>query len=182
MQLAEGERVLVNTHRSAGQLVAPAVSLILICGLVGAGLGLLPKRWEPYVTWGLWAIAGVLLVLFVLIPWIRWQVASCVITNQRIMTRTGVLSVVRHDVPLTHVERVAHARSLKDRVLGSGVLLLTLTSGQVVRIPGLPRIVWLHSLLSEIVWAYGPRKPGYTDARTRTEPTIAMEETKVWPQ
>jgi membrane protein YdbS with pleckstrin-like domain len=181
MQLADGERVLVNTHRSAGQLTAPAVCLIVLAGLAGAGLGLLPKRWEPYATWALWGLVGVACVILVVFPLIRWQLATCVVTNKRILTRTGVFSVVRHDVPLTHVELVAHARSLKDRLLGQGVLLLTLTSGQVVRIPDLPRIVWLHSLLSELIWAYGPRKPDYTDGRVHARPDT-LEETKVWPQ
>ncbi|MDR0837087.1 MAG: PH domain-containing protein [Propionibacteriaceae bacterium] len=182
MHLAEGERVLVNTHRSAGQLAAPAVCLIVLAGLAGAGIGLLPKRWEPYATWALWVVVGAVCVVSVMIPIIKWQLATCVITNKRILTRTGVFSVVRHDVPLTHVELVAHARSLRDRALGQGVLLLTLTSGQVVRIPDLPRIVWLHSLLSELIWAYGPRKPDYTDGRVRARPEATLEETKLWPQ
>ncbi|MDR2620832.1 MAG: PH domain-containing protein [Propionibacteriaceae bacterium] len=154
--LATGEKVIVDTRRSGALLLGPVVALLLLAVVTGGGLALLPMRWQPYGTWALLAVVAVLGLVSVVVPTLRWWVSECLITNRRIKTRTGVINTIRHDIPLSHIQQVSRSASLAERLYGSGSLRLTMTSGQVFVIPGLPRIAWLHSLLSELVWAYGP--------------------------
>jgi membrane protein YdbS with pleckstrin-like domain len=158
--LAAGEKVIVDTRRSAAFLAGPALAFIVLAMATGGGLAWLPRNWQPYGNWALLAVIALLVLVSVVVPVARWLATECLVTNRRIKTRTGIMATVRHDIPLSHIQQVSHSVSLAERMLGSGTLRLTMTSGQVLLIPGLPRIAWLHSLLSELVWAYGPGRVG----------------------
>ncbi|MDR1355847.1 MAG: PH domain-containing protein [Propionibacteriaceae bacterium] len=155
--LADGEKVVVDTRRSVAFLVAPATAIIVLAMFTGGGLAMMPTLWKPYGSFVLLILVAVLALFGVVLPVLRWWTTQCLITNRRIKVRTGIAVTIRHDIPLSHIQQVSRSVSLLDRILGSGSLKLTMTSGQLLVIPGLPRIGWLHSLVSELIWAYGNR-------------------------
>jgi uncharacterized membrane protein YdbT with pleckstrin-like domain len=56
------------------------------------------------------------------------------VTNRRVLVRNGVLSRTGRDVPLTRVNDVSFARTLVERMFGSGTLTIESAGerGQVV--------------------------------------------------
>jgi uncharacterized membrane protein YdbT with pleckstrin-like domain len=76
---------------------------------------------------GRWAIAVVgLLVLLVwsLWPYLRWRTTQFVLTNRRVILRTGVLSRTGRDIPLHRVNDVTFSHSLFERILRCGTLVV----------------------------------------------------------
>jgi uncharacterized membrane protein YdbT with pleckstrin-like domain len=153
--LLPGEEVIERIRANAWALLPEVIVLLLIAAGTGAGIALLPATWKP---WGYWAVAGLavlLLLLLVLRPLFGWLSTTCTITNQRVILGTGLINRVQHDVLLPHIQEVAHRQGFWQRFSRSGTLLLSTTSGDVLRIPRLPQIERLHALVAELAWAQG---------------------------
>lgn len=151
--LGDGEEVVLHLHTHAKKMIVPALVLILLGGVVGVGLALLPpatRPWGPLVVVG---IAVVLAVVFVLVPFLRWRTTTYSITNRRIITRSGILNQVGHDLPLVRINDVSYERSLTDRLLGCGTLNIRTASEQgPVVLPDVPEVERVHVEITELLF------------------------------
>ena len=66
----------------------------------------------------------VLAIWLVLLPFLRWRTTTYTITNRRLITRSGILNKVGKDLPLNRINEVSYERSLMDRILGCGSLIV----------------------------------------------------------
>ena len=57
-------------------------------------------------------------------PWLRWLTTVLVVTDRTARLETGVLRSRRREVPLSRVVDVGVERSLGQRLVGSGTLVL----------------------------------------------------------
>lgn len=72
-------------------------------------------------------LVPVILVLWALSAWpplIRWWFTGYVITNERLVVRTGVFSRAGKEIPLEVINDVAFSQSLAERAFRSGDLLV----------------------------------------------------------
>ena len=115
--LNEGEHILLSTRTHVKALFLPAVVLILVAGL-GGYLTSLPDG-EHAATWR-WVtvvIAALLLIWFVIRPFLHWLLTSYTFTNRRLITRTGIFTRTGHDIPLNRISDIAYEKGLVDRML-----------------------------------------------------------------
>jgi uncharacterized membrane protein YdbT with pleckstrin-like domain len=77
-----------------------------------------------YVQWVLMAIAG-LLLLFVLGKYMKWASTVYAATNERIITRRGIVSKTWEDIPLTMVTNVDVSQTVGNRALGYGTMVFS---------------------------------------------------------
>lgn len=123
-------------------LVGPAVALVVAMGAVGFLAGLVPEGpWQGATRLGV-AAAGALLVLrLAVVPWARWVATALVLTDRRVRLRTGVCRSTTRDVPLGRIADVGVQRTMLQRLLGSGTLLLnTAGHGVPVAVADVPRV------------------------------------------
>jgi uncharacterized membrane protein YdbT with pleckstrin-like domain len=66
----------------------------------------------------------VILLWWTLRPLLFWLSTRYVVTNRRVLMRSGVLSRHGRDIPLTRVNDVSFQRSLVERMFGSGTLTI----------------------------------------------------------
>lgn len=168
--LGDGEEVVLHLHTHAKKVLAPALLLIVLGGLVGVALALLPPQTRP---WGPVIVAGVALVVFlafVLVPFLRWRATTYTITDRRIITRSGLLNQVGHDLPLIRINDVSYERSLSDRVLGCGTLNIRTASdrGPVV-LPDVPDVEHVHVEITELL--FESTNPAYVRSADDEEET-----------
>lgn len=152
-QLGRGEVVVASMHTHVKALVGPALILILLGAGVGGSFAVLPPEWQP---WGPWVVAGLALVLFlvlVLIPFLRWVTSSYTITDRRIITRRGIINRLGHDLPLRRINNVNYERSLTDRMLGCGTLILETAAGEPLRLPDVPDVERVHVTITELLFS-----------------------------
>jgi uncharacterized membrane protein YdbT with pleckstrin-like domain len=158
-QLLRDERVILLSHRSGWLLFFPSLALLALTAATGAALGRMPLRFEPYGTWAVLALAVLLLVLLVLRPFYSWLAFSLLVTNRRVILRKGLLKNEEHDVFLNQIQDVAHSQPLLARIVGSGSLLLTATSGDIIIAESMPKIQQLRAVIADLVWAVTAQQP-----------------------
>lgn len=129
-------------------LVRPAVSLVLSAGAVGLLAGLVPPGdWQQPGRLAVLAVGVWLVVRLSVVPWARWASTWLVLTDRRVQLRWGVLRRSTRDVPLGRVLDVGVRRSLGQRLVGSGTLVLGTAEGGPVVLSGVGRV---HEVADEV--------------------------------
>ena len=139
--LNDGEHVLLSTRTHVKALFLPALVLILITG-VGGYLSSRPNGTHRG-TWlaVIWVVAGLLIVAFVVKPFLDWLLTAYTFTNRRMITRTGILTRTGHDIPLNRISDIAYEKGIIDRVFGCGTLIVSDASEQGrVRLNDIPDV------------------------------------------
>ncbi len=166
MDLTDGEDVVLTTRPHWKALVWPAVVLIVAAGVVGFALALLPdgKSWATWVRWAVVAAAVIAVVVWTVVPWLRWLSTHIILTNERLVTREGVLRRVGRDIPLYRVNDVSFEQSVADRMLRSGNLIVESGGerGQIL-LRDIPRIAEVQRTLHGLLDHEGPDDPARSD-------------------
>ena len=151
--LNDDESVVVSTRTHAKALIGPLLVLILLAAVAGL-LGTLTSgagRAQPLLQLVIWLLAAALAVPWVLRPTLTWLTTSYTLTNQRLITRSGILSRRGHDIPLARVSDVGHERGLLDRALGCGTLLVSVAGERRVALHDIPQVERVHLRLQDLV-------------------------------
>lgn len=152
--LADGEHIelVVRTHVKT---LAPAALLLIILGAAtGVALGAVPADYRPAATYGVLGLAVVLMLWWCLIPYLRWRATIYVLTNRRLITRSGLVSKTGKDLPLAWITDVTHRRSLSDRILGCGTLYLQpVAQGDLIVLVDVPDVEAVHRRIGEQLFA-----------------------------
>ena len=154
-QLGTGEVVVLNVRTHAKALFWPLVALLLIGALLGLAVFFRPRSWDP---WGLFAamvVAVILLTRLVFLPYLRWLSSTYTVTDRRIITRKGLLNRSGHDLPLRRINNVNYERSLLDRLLGCGTLVLETAAGEPVVLPDVPKVEKVHVTINDLLFGGG---------------------------
>jgi membrane protein YdbS with pleckstrin-like domain len=113
-------------------------------------------------------VAVPVLVLWSLIPFLRWLTSTYTVTNRRLITRHGILTRTGRDIPLFRINDVAYEKGLLDRILGCGTLIISdATEKAGVVLPDVPKIERVHLQITDLLFARddgndddGSRVPG----------------------
>jgi len=124
--LAAGEEIVFRAHSHWKNIFWPVVLTVAVGVLVAlALLEWLPSPEEQ--AWQRWAVVvvAVLVVLpFGIWPVIAWLASTDTLTTRRLISRSGVFTRTGRDIPIDRVHSVSYRRSLLDRMLGSGTLVV----------------------------------------------------------
>ncbi len=98
------------------------------------------------------AVAVVLLLVWVLRPVLRWKTTTYELTTGRLRVREGILTRSGRDIPLARITDVSFSRSLLDRLLGAGRLVVESPGehGQIV-LTDIPSVERVQAILFQLV-------------------------------
>lgn len=152
--LSEGEHVIVSTRTHWKALVLPVVVLLVVCGLAGFVLALLPAGGSHVpLMWAVIAVAVLVVGWFTLRPFLVWVSASYTITNRRLINRSGVFTRIGRDIPLYRINDVSYERGVLDRMLGCGTLVISDASEQGQSIlPDVPQVERVQLTLTDLLF------------------------------
>lgn len=164
--LSDGEYVVLSMRGHGKALIGPVAVFFLVMGGVIAALMLKPNDTAVSATAAVVAVP--LLVLLSLVPFLRWMTSTYTVTNRRVITRQGVLTRSGRDIPLFRINDVAYEKSLLDRMLSCGTLIIsdaTEKAGMVL--PDIPNVEKVQLQISDLMFAQddgndddGSRVPG----------------------
>lgn len=123
--LGDQEHLLLHTHPHWKMLVLPVALVPIVVGLAAFGFAAMPSG--SMQTAGRYTVIGVgliLLIAFSFLPWLRWRTTHFVLTDQRIILRSGILSRTGRDIPLARVNDVTFTHTLFERLLRCGTLVV----------------------------------------------------------
>jgi uncharacterized membrane protein YdbT with pleckstrin-like domain len=125
--LSDGEVIITSFRPHWKLLFVPVlwfIGLSIAMILVAVNL--------DFATWIVIAVLAVFLVIFVARPVINWYSTRYVLTDERLITRTGVIAKTGVEIPLENITNVNFSQSVIERILGAGDLVIESagTSGQ----------------------------------------------------
>ncbi len=148
------ENRIAKLRHHAGSLLWPALGFIVFTSAAGFAAGYFPDAWMQIA---LWSIYGILVIAFVIVPWLRWLASSITITSHRVVLAQGLLVRSRREILLMRVHDVTLRRSAGQMLFGSGDILLGVGAEQPVRIHAVPRPNLVLAALTDLVHASSPR-------------------------
>ena len=150
--LSRGERVVLHKHPHWKVLILPTLSFILFIG-GGFALAAILRNWERHgIAWIVIAVVAVLgLVLFTLVPVIRWRTEHFVITNYHVFFRTGILHRREHQIPLGHIQNMETSVSFWGRLLGFGSLIVESAADQPLEFENVASLPKVQSELNQLI-------------------------------
>ncbi|MDR1767702.1 MAG: PH domain-containing protein [Propionibacteriaceae bacterium] len=151
--LGQGEVEILHMRTHGKKLVIPAVVLVVVAVLLGVAIAMTPPDWPPWVVWVEVGVAVVAWLLWTVYPFLRWLTSTYTLTDRRIITRKGIINKSGHDLPLSRINNVAYQRSLLDRILGCGTLVLTTAAEAPVLLDDIPDVERVHVLMTELLFA-----------------------------
>jgi uncharacterized membrane protein YdbT with pleckstrin-like domain len=147
--LTDGESVVVDTRTHPKALIVPGLVLVLTLA-VAIFLDRLVDN--GIVSLVVWILAAVVVVWWVLRPFLTWLTSTYTITNKRLITRTGIISRKGHDIPLMRISDVAFDQGIIDRMLACGTLVVSDASTHgSVRLHDIPRVESVQRTLSDLL-------------------------------
>ena len=147
--LSENEEVVLELHPHWKTMVLPLLAMVATLGLTGFLLALVDDEIGRYVIVG---IAALLLIVFFLVPFLRWRTTLFVITDRRVVVRSGILNRTGRDIPLTRVNDVTFAHNVIERILKCGTLVVESAGerGQI-ELTDVPKVEHVQRTLYELV-------------------------------
>ncbi|GAA1751775.1 PH domain-containing protein [Aeromicrobium alkaliterrae] len=151
--LMTGEHNIQTTRTHVKALVLPFLLLLVIAFAGAFGAAQAGDTGDGYVRWAIVAVAVVLLVWFVIIPFLRWYLWTYTLTNRRIVEQKGVLTRTGRIIPLNRINDVSYEKNLNDRLLRSGTLVFhNAADEEGLKLDDIPRVEQFHRAISDLVF------------------------------
>ena len=147
--LAHDEQTVLRLHPHWKVLVVPILVFLVAVGAGAFGAAQTDSWILRYVIIG---AVTLIVVIFTVIPFLRWRTTHFVITTHRVLIRRGILSRSGRDVPLSRVNDVSFEHSFFERLLGCGTLLVESAGerGQVV-LDDVPRVEKVQGQIYQLI-------------------------------
>jgi membrane protein YdbS with pleckstrin-like domain len=132
----------------ARRLTWSALVLIAVAGACGWFYDNLPA---PVENWMMFAAAGVVVFLLVVLPFLTWWSHIYTITTRRVIERRGILVPRRRELMHVRGYTIVETRSLFQRMWGAGTLTLSNGVDEPLRLTDIPSSGLVHETLVDQV-------------------------------
>ncbi|HSL81708.1 MAG TPA: PH domain-containing protein [Thermoanaerobaculia bacterium] len=126
-RLLSGDEEIIRQFRPHWRMLAiPFLWTVLAAAAVAAAWLYMPDSPE-WLGWLSWIITGVALVAWIrlaLYPFVSWWFTLYVLTNERLITRSGILARRGLEIPLENINDVIFSQNILERILRSGDLVI----------------------------------------------------------
>ena len=133
--LAAGEQPVLLLHPHWKTLIRPVLVAVLVVAialiaevLIGSGSA------APAARGAVGIVAVLFLMVWLIVPVLRWRTTTYELTTKRLRTRYGILTRKGRDIPLTRINDVSFEKGVLDRLFGAGRLVVESAGehGQIV--------------------------------------------------
>ncbi len=118
--LTAGEEILLELHPHWKVLVGPVFWTLVVWGLAT----LVINQVTGVAGWIVFGVAALAWVWFAVAPAARWRFTEYVLTNERLIARSGVIAKRATEIPLERINDITFTQSMLERVLHCGDLVL----------------------------------------------------------
>jgi uncharacterized membrane protein YdbT with pleckstrin-like domain len=161
--LTEGESVVVSTRTHVKVLFGPLLVLLLTVFVVGFVAAQVDQRvGSGGARTAIGVVVGVLalvvVVWFVLRPFVSWFTTTYTFTDRRFMQRSGLIAKEGRTIPLNRLSGVDFEMGVVDRLFGCGTLIVS-DASELGRVPlkDIPRVEEVQRVVAEALHDLGRR-------------------------
>ena len=144
---AAAELRVARLRSHARRLLWSALVLIAVAAAVGYFWQNLPA---PFEDWMLWTAAGLIVLLLVVVPYVRWLSHTYTITTRRVIERSGFFGRRRSERSHARGYAISERRGPLQRLWGAGTLTLT-GADRTLRLANVPSVRLVHETLADQV-------------------------------
>lgn len=146
-RLSDGEQIVFHTRTHVKSLFVPALVLLVT---VPAAAFISTATENAVLLAMIWSVAALAILVFSVWPFLVWLAATYTVTDRRLTTRQGVLNRTGHDIPLSRISDVRLEKSMIDRMLGCGTLLVSDASDSApITLPDVPSVEAKQLMLAD---------------------------------
>jgi len=151
--LTDDEQLVLRTYPHWKTLVRPFLVAVLVVAVALVAEVLIPSgSMAPAARLAVAAIAILGLMLWLMVPVLRWRTTTYELTTRRLRMRDGIVTRHGRDIPLARINDVSFQKGPLDRVFGSGRLVVESAGehGQIV-LTDIPRVEFTQATLFRLV-------------------------------
>ena len=151
--LTADEQLVLRIHPHWKTLVRPFLVAVLVVAVALVAEVLIPSgSAAPAARLVVGAVAILALMLWLMVPVLRWRTTMYELTTRRMRVREGIVTRRGRDIPLARISDVSFAKGPLDRLLGSGRLVVESPGehGQIV-LTDIPRVEFVQATLFRLV-------------------------------
>ena len=144
---------MLRLHPHAKTLIRPLAVAVLVVAAALVAEVLIPYGTAATLARLAVAVVAILfLMLWLMVPVLRWRTTVFELTNRRLRMRDGIITRHGRDIPLVRINDVSFEKGLLDRLLGSGRLVVESAGehGQIV-LTDIPRVEFTQATLFRLV-------------------------------
>ncbi len=149
--LARDEKLLLHRHQHWKEIIVPTLLGALVSGAaIAIFVWALPELTGVGHTVAWIATVVVWLGLFAwltFVPYLSWQTTHFVVTDRRVLYRTGILTRSGIDIPLARINTVQFRHGVIDRMFRTGTLIIESASDDPLEFKDIPRVEKVHAML-----------------------------------
>jgi uncharacterized membrane protein YdbT with pleckstrin-like domain len=150
--MAGDEQPVLLLHPHWKTLIRPVLVAVLVVAIALVAVAL-PSGSDAAAIRGVVGVVAVLfLMVWLIVPVLRWRTTTYELTTKRLRTRFGVVTRHGRDIPLTRISDVSFQTGVLDRLLGSGRLVVESAGehGQIV-LRDIPHVEEVQATLFSLV-------------------------------
>ncbi len=151
--LTEDEHLVLRLHPHWKTLIRPlVVAVLVVAAALIAEVLILSNSAAAVERLVVAAIAILAVMLWLIVPVLRWLTTTYELTTRRLRVRSGIVTRHGRDIPLARINDVSFEKGLLDRLLGSGRLVVESAGehGQIL-LNDIPRVEFTQATLFRLV-------------------------------
>ena len=151
--LTEDEHLVLLLHPHWKTLIRPvSVAVIVVVVALVAEVMIPSGSAAALARLVVGAVAILAVMLWLMVPVLRWRTTTYELTTRRLRMRDGILTRRGRDIPLARINDVSFEKGLLDRLFGSGRLVVESAGehGQIV-LTDIPRVEYTQATLFRLV-------------------------------
>ena len=151
--LTEDEHLVLRVHPHWKTLIRPVLVAVLVVAAALIAEVLIPSNSAaPVERLVVAAVAILAVMLWLIVPVLRWRTTTYELTTRRLRVRSGIATRRGRDIPLARINDVSFEKGLLDRLLGSGRLVVESAGehGQIL-LNDIPRVEFTQATLFRLV-------------------------------
>jgi len=151
--LTEDEHLVLMLHPHWKTLIRPVSVAVLVVAAALIAEVLIPSNSAaPVERLVVAAVAILAVMLWLIVPVLRWRTTTYELTTRRLRVRSGIVTRHGRDIPLARINDVLFEKGLLDRLLGSGRLVVESAGehGQIL-LNDIPRVEFTQATLFRLV-------------------------------
>jgi uncharacterized membrane protein YdbT with pleckstrin-like domain len=150
--LDEDESLVLVLRQHVIVLFWPLVALLVTVPAAAVLVSLVPAgSFQPWARLAVILVATLVVLAWVVWPFLRWWTQTYVVTSRRLLLREGVFNRSGHDMPLVRLNDVSFSHSFWQRLLGCGTIEVESAGerGQI-RLQNVPRVETVQHTLHRL--------------------------------
>jgi uncharacterized membrane protein YdbT with pleckstrin-like domain len=150
--LTGDEQPVLLLHPHWKTLIRPVLVAVLVVAIALVAVALPSGSDAAAIRGAVGVVAVLFLMVWLIVPVLRWRTTTYELTTKRLRTRFGVVTRHGRDIPLTRISDVSFQTGVLDRLLGSGRLVVESAGehGQIV-LRDIPHVEEVQATLFSLV-------------------------------